>query len=354
MAANFAYKVSGKLAGSTTGGTTSGGTTNGGSTGGVVLVDGSTVTQTVGTSQVQTLQSFGGNQRNYAFVGPSWLTGAQGKVTYGSTTLTGPAHIAVTFTQDSTTNQVDLNGSGQDTFTGLTLVPEATLTAVGVQTARGTLSNGTSFVGTVSELSQSSTFTQSTTVTNPLSGVTAQLDETYDTQGNVTKLTLVLQPSNLAVTAAISNGAWQAQVVTAGTTSPVLATASASVIVNPLVQYVSGQATILAALRLRVMAATSSTTYLASPLTLSLNGGAALTVSAAELNNGLDTGSTVLTTGQGESFAFDALGFGAASLTFLRFTHGALGAASWLILSLCVWLGIAFATAAIRLRRADF
>lgn len=46
--------------------------------------------------------------------------------------------------------------------------------------------------------------------------------------------------------------------------------------------------------------------------------------------------------------------FGAASLTFLRFTNGAIGASAWLIVSLCVWIVAAFTLAARRLRRADF
>ena len=45
--------------------------------------------------------------------------------------------------------------------------------------------------------------------------------------------------------------------------------------------------------------------------------------------------------------------FGAASLTFLRFTHGASGAAVWLGASVVLWMIVPFAAAAFRLKRAD-
>ncbi len=45
--------------------------------------------------------------------------------------------------------------------------------------------------------------------------------------------------------------------------------------------------------------------------------------------------------------------FGAASLAFLRFTHGASGAALWLAGSVVLWMIVPFAVAAFRLKRAD-
>lgn len=45
--------------------------------------------------------------------------------------------------------------------------------------------------------------------------------------------------------------------------------------------------------------------------------------------------------------------FGAASLAFLRFTHGASGAALWLATSVVLWVITPFAVAAYRLKRAD-
>ncbi len=45
--------------------------------------------------------------------------------------------------------------------------------------------------------------------------------------------------------------------------------------------------------------------------------------------------------------------FGAASLAFLRFTHGATGAAAWLAASMLVWVAVPVLIAARRLGRAD-
>lgn len=45
--------------------------------------------------------------------------------------------------------------------------------------------------------------------------------------------------------------------------------------------------------------------------------------------------------------------FGAASLAFLRFTHGASGAAAWLAASVVLWVIAPFAVAVARLNRAD-
>ena len=45
--------------------------------------------------------------------------------------------------------------------------------------------------------------------------------------------------------------------------------------------------------------------------------------------------------------------FGAASLAFLRFTHGATGAASWLAASAAFWILAPLGIGALRLERSD-